>query len=81
MNIRKLIEANLYIYKENIKLILNSCVDNVCIYQTSQTQMDNDILKEINKGKIEEIQEEDNEDGNISDAFNSHSNSKVSLSD
>lgn len=71
----------MYIYKENIKLILNSCVDNVCIYQTSQTQMDNDILKEINKGKIEEIQEEDNEDGNISDAFNSHSNSKVSLSD
>lgn len=70
----------MYIYKENIKLILNSCVDNVCIYQTSQTQMDNDILKEINKGKIEEIQEEDNEDGNISDAFNSHSNSKVSLS-
>ena len=80
MNLKKLIEANLYIYKENVKLIINSCVDNICLFQTDSPRLDNRILKELNKGQIAEIKEVDEEEG-VSELFNSNSNSCVGLSD
>lgn len=62
INLRKLIEANIYIYKENMKVILNSCVDNVCLFETDPIKLENDIRKAFDGndiGRIDEAEEDD----------------------
>jgi len=59
IEIKKLIETNLYIFKENLKILLNSLVEQLWGKNIRQESLDNLILKSINKSPIEEIIEED----------------------
>ena len=56
---KKLIESNIYVFKENMKLILNSAIDQICINETVSGKLENLLIKEYNKGIFEEIIEVD----------------------
>lgn len=71
---KKLIESNLYVFKENLKLMLGSVVDQICLAETTSGKIENALIKEFNRGKFEEIAEED-ESG--SDTNSHHSSIKV----
>lgn len=61
IDIKQLLETNIYIFKENIKIILNNCVDQIWGMYMQKDFVDNFILKEVYKAKnsiIEEIDEE-----------------------
>lgn len=64
VEIRQLIETNLYIFKENVKVLLLSLVEQVWSRSVKTEQLDNIILKAINKSPIEEIVEVDDENQN-----------------
>lgn len=70
---RKLLESNLYIFKENLKLILVNAVDQVWNVRTQQDKLDNFILKEMHRGSFAEITEVDE------DNYRSNMVSKKSL--
>ena len=59
--IKNLIRANLKIFKENLRTILLFSVDFVFDNITKDESLTNAILKRMNKGKFEEIEELDDE--------------------
>ena len=70
-------ETNIYIFKENIKLIINCCVDQMCNYQTASEKIDSALLKEVHQGYFSAIKEED-EDVPASEGISKTSTDKVS---
>ena len=74
---KKLIETNIYIFKENLKLVVNCCVDQMCGHQTQSDRLDKLILKEAHQGHFSAIREEE-EDGPISEGVSKTSTDKAS---
>ena len=74
-DVKKLIESNLYVFKENIKIIIGSVVDQICISETQSGKIEHLLLKEYNKSKFEEIIEVDE---SISDCNSGDTSVKVS---
>lgn len=60
-----------------MKLILNSCVDQMCSIQMQASHLDDLILKESNRGYFSAIREEE-EDLAASDRFSKNSKEMVS---
>ena len=58
---RKLIETNIYIFKENIKVLLGSIVEQLWAKNVLPDHLDNIIIKEVNKGTVDEIKEVEEE--------------------
>ena len=71
IDIKQLLETNIYIFKENIKLILNNCVDQIWGIYMQKDFVENFILKEVYKGKNSIIEEADE------DNFNSENKSQL----
>ena len=61
IKIKKMLETNLYIFKENIKLILNNCVEQVWGFCMKNEYLDNLIFEEKNKNQLLLITELDEE--------------------
>lgn len=61
---RKLVESNIYVFKENIKILLNAIVEQFWTKNILQGNLDNMIIRELNKSRVEEIQEMEGENGN-----------------
>ena len=56
--IKKLIQTNLKIFKENIKILFSSTIDQIGQNMIKTEFLNNFVIKEMNKGKFEEIEEE-----------------------
>ena len=56
--IKKLIHTNIKIFKENIKILFNSTIDQIGQNMIKAEFLNNFIIKEMNKGKFDEIEEE-----------------------
>lgn len=74
--IRYLIKTNLRIFKENLRTILLFSTDYIFDSLTKEENLNNVIIKHMNKGKFEEIQEVDDE--NQKSSFISNMNNTVS---
>lgn len=59
-----MVETNIYIFKENIKILLGSIVEQLWTKNTYKDNLDQIIIKEMNKGPIDEIKEVDDENNN-----------------
>lgn len=55
--IKDLIRTNLKIFKENVRTILSFSADFIYEQITKEEYLNNIILKRLNKGKCEEIEE------------------------
>ena len=73
--IRYLIKTNLRIFKENLRAILLFSTDYIFESLTKEENLNNVIIKHMNKGKFEEIQEVDDE--NQKSSFISNMNNTV----
>lgn len=69
-------ETNIYIFKENLKLIINCCVDQMCSFQTQVDRLDTLILSEVHQGQFGVIREED-EDVPVSERLSKASTDRV----
>lgn len=56
--IKRLLHTNLKIFKENIRLLFSTSIEEIWQNLTKTDFLNNFILKEMNKGKFEEIKEE-----------------------
>lgn len=82
-NLKQSLETNMQVYKENLKLIFTNAIDNVTNFEMSKKNLDNFIIKQANKGKFDEIKEEE-ENNSLSQGVSKFSvpivNDKVSKS-
>lgn len=62
--IRKLIETNIYVFKENFKIMLLSLVEQYWSRSVSHDNLDNFILRGVNRAPIDEIIEVEDENLN-----------------
>lgn len=76
-DVKNLIESNLYIFKENIKIIISSVVDQICLSETQGGRIEHMLIKEYNKSKFEEIVEVDESMSDCNSAFSSAKNSNM----
>lgn len=59
LDVKNLIESNLRVFKENMKIIIGSVLDQICAIETSSSKIEQLLIKENNKGTFEEIKEVD----------------------
>ena len=60
--LKDLLETNLFIFKENLKMIFTSVLDQIWNIEMKPEKLSNFVLKEANKGQFAEITEVDEED-------------------
>lgn len=70
----------MYIFKENLKVLLGCSVDQLWAKLVSQDRLDNIILKEMYKGPVDEIKEVEDENL-ISESISFKSKIDVNLLD
>ena len=76
--LRRLLETNLFIFKENLKLILFNSVDQIWNDSMQHKKLDQFIIKEINRGSFAEIIEVD-EDKYMSNVISKRSIDKCNF--
>ena len=54
-----------------MKLVLSSAIDQICINETLSGKIENALIKEFNKGKFEEIVEEDESKSDYNSRYSS----------
>lgn len=64
MEVRKLVETNIYIFKENIKVLLSSIVDQLWAKNVLKDNLDQMIIKETNRSVVDEIVEVEDDNCN-----------------
>ena len=64
-DIKRILESNLFVFKENIKILTNFTLDKSLDEVISQDNLNNVILKEMNKGDFKEIEEVDEESSSL----------------